>query len=368
MTEGATPELPGPGELRDPFVRKELKRAAVWIGMVIAVLLIWQLAQPLLVIGGAIVFATMLDGGVRLLGRVLPIGRTWRLLLTTIIVLAFLVWVVWLGSVDLADQAAALKDVVLSQFEHGMKMAQHSGFRVNAAQATEIGKELFNSAGRLTFAVGSVVGAVASLALMVVLGLFLAIEPKLYERGLAWMLPLGMRDEFYETMSAMGHTLRRLMAGRLFGMTIEGFGTYVLLSITGVPMAALLGALTGILAFLPNIGAIVSGALMIFVGFSGGMQTGVAAIIVYVIIHIVDGNIIVPMVARRSVDLAPALVLAAQLLLGSLLGVLGLALADPIVAMIKVALEHGAKRGAAGDATATTISMSEPPQVGVKAG
>ncbi len=340
------PERPGPGELRDPVVRKELKKAAVWIGMVIAALLIWQLAQPLLVVGGAIVFATMLDGGVRLLGKILPIGRIWRLLLTTVIVIAFLVWVVWLGSTELADQAAALKDVVIGQIDHGMKLAQHYGFHVNAAQATEIGKELFNSAGRLTFAVGSAVGAIASLALMIVLGLFLAVEPKLYERGLAWMLPLEMRDEFYGTMSAMGHTLRRLMAGRLFGMTIEGFGVYILLSLAGVPMAALLGALTGILAFLPNIGAIVSGALMILVGFSGGMQTGVAAIVVYAVVHIVDGNIIVPMVARRSVDLAPALVLAAQLLLGSLLGILGLALADPIVAMIKVALERGADRAA----------------------
>ena len=46
------------------------------------------------------------------------------------------------------------------------------------------------------------------------------------------------------------------------------------------------------------------------------------------------------MVARRSVDLAPALVLGAQLLFGALFGILGLALADPIVAMLKVALER----------------------------
>jgi predicted PurR-regulated permease PerM len=126
-------------------------------------------------------------------------------------------------------------------------------------------------------------------------------------------------------------------------MTIEGVGTWALLSLAGVPMAALLGALTGILAFLPNVGAIVSGALMILVGFSGGMQTGLAAIGVYAAVHLIDGNIIVPMVARRSVDLAPALVLATQLLLGTLLGIFGLALADPIVAMIKVALERGAR-------------------------
>ena len=340
-------ERPGPGELRDPLIRQELRRAAVWIGMVVVALLIWELSQPLLLIGGAIVFAAMLDGGVRLLGRVLPIARAWRLLITTLIVVAFLAWVVWLASTQLADQAATLKDVILGQINHLMHVAHHYGYRINEAQATEISKQVLSSADRLTSAVGSAVGAITSITMIVVLGMFLAAEPRLYERGLAWMLPLESREEFYGTMSAMGHTLRRLMAGRLLGMGIEGIGTWGLLSIAGVPMAALLGALTGLLAFLPNIGAIVSGILMVLVGFSGGTQTGLAAITVYLIIHTIDGYVIVPTVAKRSVDLAPALVLAMQLLLGTLLGILGLALADPIVAMIKVALERGAQKGAA---------------------
>ena len=105
-------------------------------------------------------------------------------------------------------------------------------------------------------------------------------------------------------------------------------------------MAALLGLLTGLLAFLPNIGAPISGALMILVGFSGGTDMGIYCIIVYVVVQTVDGNIIVPMVAKKTVDLAPALVLGAQLIMGALFGILGLALADPLVALIKIALER----------------------------
>src|SRR3546814_5556441 len=67
----------------------------------------------------------------------------------------------------------------------------------------------------------------------------------------------------------------------------------------------------------------------------------------YLIVQTVDGYIIVPMVAKRSVDLAPALVLAAQLLFGALFGIIGLMLADPIVAMVKVALERRSERKAA---------------------
>ena len=60
----------------------------------------------------------------------------------------------------------------------------------------------------------------------------------------------------------------------------------------------------------------------------------------------VDGYLIVPMVAKRAVDLAPALVLGAQIIFGALFGILGLALADPIVAMLKVALERQSERNA----------------------
>ncbi len=73
---------------------------------------------------------------------------------------------------------------------------------------------------------------------------------------------------------------------------------------------------------------------------------GLYCIAVYLIVQTVDGNIIVPMVARKTVDLAPALVLAAQLVMGALFGILGLALADPMVAIIKVALERQAGRNA----------------------
>lgn len=57
-------------------------------------------------------------------------------------------------------------------------------------------------------------------------------------------------------------------------MALEGVFTFVMLTLGGVPMAALLGLITGLLAFLPNIGAMVSGVLMVAVGFSAGNGEG----------------------------------------------------------------------------------------------
>ena len=67
------------------------------------------------------------------------------------------------------------------------------------------------------------------------------IQPRLYQRGIAWMLPLESRDRFYRTRQPDGlHVMRRLMAGRLLCMAVEGVGTWLLLLAGGVPMAALL--------------------------------------------------------------------------------------------------------------------------------
>ena len=109
-------------------------------------------------------------------------------------------------------------------------------------------------------------------------------------------------------------------------------------------MAALLAILTGLLAFVPNLGAIVSGVLMVLVGFSGGVEMGVYTIVVYLFVQNFDGYVVIPMIAKKTVDLAPALVLAFQLIMGILFGILGLFLADPLLAMLKVALERRAEQ------------------------
>ncbi len=89
-------------------------------------------------------------------------------------------------------------------------------------------------------------------------------------------------------------------------------------------MAALLGLLTGLLAFLPNIGSIISGMLIVLVGLSAGGNLWLYALGVYLAVQLIDGWLIVPAVAKKSVDLAPALVLAAQLPFGAAFGFLGL--------------------------------------------
>ena len=349
-------ERPGPAEFRDPLVRRELQKAAVWFGLALAIAGLIVLAQPLLLVLGGMIFAVFLDGGARMLGRVLPIRRSWRLLLTIVLGFGFIGWVFWFAGTTLAAQAEALRLVVAAQFHRVMDFAASLGL-LPKGQSTDVGSQLLGSVGRLTSAVGSAIGAVTSVIAMIVIGIFLAAEPRIYDRGIAWMLPLRARTGFYRIAEHVGFTLRRLLFGRLVGMLFEGVFTWLMLAYVGqifgigpVPMAALLGLLTGLLAFIPNIGAITSGVLMVAVGFSAGPQQGLWAIFVYFFVQNIDGYLVVPYIARRTVDLAPAIVLAMQLLMGALFGILGVLFADPVLASLKVVLidlsrQQAARRG-----------------------
>ena len=337
-------ERPGPAEFRDPMVVRELKRAAVWFGLALLIAGVVVLSQPLLLIVGGIIFAVFLDGGARLIGRFLPIGRGLRLALALLIGFGFIGWVFWYAGTTIAAQFEALRIVVTAQFEKMMAFASSLGL-IPKGPPTNLGSQLLGSVGRLTSAVGSALGAITSVILMLVIGIFLAIEPRIYDRGIAWMLPIRHRERFYRIADHVAYTLRRLLFGRLLGMIFEGFFTWFMLAYVSqlfglhpIPMAALLGLITGLLAFIPNIGAIVSGLLMVAVGFSAGPNEGFFAIFVYFFVQNVDGYLVIPYIARRTVDLAPAIVLGMQLLMGALFGILGVLFADPILAALKVTL------------------------------
>lgn len=341
------PQGASPAEIADPLLRQEAKKAAVWIGMIVLVGLAIYQAQALLVVFGGMVFAAMIDGGARLIGRVLPLRRSLRIALVLIAAVAFIVWLVLFAGSQIAAQAAQLPDVIKFQAARALGWLSAHGFTVDVNSVQGLIEKALGGVGQLTSALGGVLGGFTTAFLIAVLGIYFVLEPDLYRRGFAWLLPASEREQFQHIAGQMGKTLRRLLAGRLLGMAIEGISTWLLLAIYGVPMAALLGLLTGLLAFLPNIGAPISGALMILVGFSGGTSMGIFCIVVYVVVQTVDGNIIVPMVAKKTADLAPALVLGAQLIMGALFGILGLALADPLVAMIKILLEHRSRRNEA---------------------
>ncbi|TMM48947.1 AI-2E family transporter [Qipengyuania marisflavi] len=345
-SENGTEKEPGasPTHIASPKLRYEASKALVW-GMVIGfIVLAVHLSQSLLVIFGALVFAAMIDGGARLLGRILPIGRGWRVGITLLFGVAFMLWLGFFAGSQISQQAAEFPAIIGEQLGRLLSFLRSKGFAISQEDVQSIASNMMSGVGTITKAIGGLFGGLTTMFLILIIGIYFAIDPRVYERGLAWMIPSHRRGAFYDTLSYQAYTMRRLLAGRLVGMVAEGIFTWALLAFYGVPMAALLGLLTGLLAFIPNIGAIISGVLMVLVGFSGGVDMGIYTIFVYFLVQNFDGYILVPLIAKKTVDLAPALVLSAQLIFGVLFGILGMALADPMLAMIKVALERRSAR------------------------
>ena len=336
-----------PSYIDSPELRQEAYKAFIWVGIAGATMLAVYISQSLLVIFGGLVFAAMIDGGARLIGKFLPLPRIVRLLMVFAAVILFFVWLTGFAGDQIARQAAELPAIVQSQAQEVFKWAQANGLGIEAADLQSLVGQVANGVGTLTRALTGLAGGLTSFILILILGVYIALDPNLYERGVEWMAPRHQRKELQVTLSRMAQTLRRLMAGRLVGMVFEGVFTYVMLTLVAnlvgigtVPMAALLAILTGLLAFVPNIGALISGILMVTVGFSGGSDMGIYTIFVYLLVQNFDGYVIIPLIAKKTVDLAPALVLGFQLIMGLLFGILGLFLADPLMAMIKVALER----------------------------
>ena len=340
-----------PATIGSPKLRYEAARSFVWAGVIGLVVLAVYISQSLLVIFGAMVFASMIDGGARLLGRWVKIGRGWRVAIVIVGMVAFFVWLGYFAGSQISQQAAEFPAIVGEQIGRLIALLREQGFAISQSDVQNVAGSLVSGVGTVTRAIGGLFGGLTTMLLILIIGIYIAIDPNLYERGVAWMVPEHHRNGFYDTIERMSFTMRRLLAGRIAGMIAEGLFTWALLAYGGqligigpVPMAALLGLLTGLLAFIPNIGALISGVLMVLVGFSGGTDMGLYTIFVYLLVQNFDGYVLIPMIAKKTVDLAPALVLGAQLIFGVLFGILGLALADPMLAMIKVALERRAER------------------------
>jgi putative permease len=349
-----------PTRIANPALRHEANRAMIWAGVIGLAVLAIYLAQSLLVIFGALVFAAMLDGGARLLGRILPIGRPWRVAIVLVFAILFAAWLAMFAGSQIADQAAQFPALITEQLGRAVGWLRAKGVAIGQDNIESIAGSLFSGVGTVTRAIGGVFGALTTLVLILIIGIYLAVDPRPYERGLSWMVAEEHREGLADTLGHMAFTMRRLLAGRLVGMVAEGLFTYLALMWVGVPMAALLGLITGILAFIPNIGAIISGVLMVLVGFSGGTEMGLWTIAIYIAVQNFDGYILVPMIAKKTVDLAPALVLGFQLIMGVLFGILGLTFADPMLAMIKVALERRARRLEEGDEEAEAAEADSP--------
>ena len=186
--------------------------------------------------------------------------------------------------------------------------------------------------------VGASVANVLSLGLVVLISTVYAVaRPKPLVNGFVSLFPAGWRGRVREVLRELYETVQRWFLGQLTSMFIIGLLFTVSLSIIGIPYALLLGILSGLLAFVPYVGALLSVIAPILLALvSTEPLDAVWVLVAYGIIQAIEGNLIQPIVMSRAVELHPVVVVFALLIMGTLFGLVGVLLAIPLVASLQV--------------------------------
>ncbi|WP_187972016.1 AI-2E family transporter [Aquibium microcysteis] len=183
-------------------------------------------------------------------------------------------------------------------------------------------------------AVSSTFGALGNAVIILFIGLYGALDPGVYRKGLTLLLAPSIRRRGDEILRATAATLRNWLTAQLMAMTVVGVLTAFGLWFAGVPLAFALGLLAGLLAFIPNIGPVLAIAPALLLALPDGLSMVLIVLAIYLGVQALESYVVTPLIQQEKVSLPPALVISAQLLFGVLFGILGLALATPIAAAL----------------------------------
>ena len=311
------------------------------IGLVFALLLgvyfvyeIWTIVLVLLL---ALLFAIVLSGPVNYLAR-----RGLPKVLSVLGVLGGFVLAVWLASV-------AVIPVIQKQAEQFIKdlptlLAQVQDLTINGVgispqSVLEEGRDYLSS--HVTFSsvldISRSITETVSLSLVAfIVTVYLIIHPALLIDGFVSLFPAGQREKVRDVLGKMYRAVQKWFLGQLSAMVIIGVLTAIALSIIGLPYALLIGAFSGLLAFIPLIGTVISIIPPVLLALAIDPILIVWIVLSYIVIHQVEAHVIQPLVMSRAVTLHPVVVVSAILIMGSLFHLIGLLLAVPLMAALSV--------------------------------
>jgi len=327
----------------------------------------WHSATTILLLFSGVLFGVFLVAISDLLGRLIGGPHVLRLILVCVFLTGLFSTVIALGGATIAQQATALSSTIRSQIgtvktyleERGVDTSFLTFGNANTTgdaqqpHAPPKLPDLQNLPGASTIAsstsaifvqtwkfISALFETLGNIFIIILLGLLVAAQPSLYRDGLLRFVPAHRLEGAARLVDRIGDALRRWLVGQLMTMTSLFLITWIGLSLIGIPGALVLGFITGLLSFIPNVGAVIAGVLIVLASLGSGWPAVAASFGLYLLVQFLEGNVLTPLIQRHAIDIAPATLFAAQIFLGFLFGLWGLALALPLTAIVKVVLEH----------------------------
>lgn len=350
--------------------RKDLAWAISVGGMAVVIfasllLFVWYFAATLFLIFAGMLLGVALNAMTNLLGHIVRLPHSLRLTIVCLVLAGLLSGVVFLGGATIAQQAAVLSDTIKSQlvgvkafldrngidtsyFELGNPATAPAGPAQPTAPATP---HNLPSAGALASSGGAIVSqtfrlllgtvsAVGNFFIVLFLGLTFAAQPSVYRTGLLFMAPARQRARATVIVDRISETLERWLIAQIITMAAVFVVTWIGLSIIGIQSSFILGIQAGLLAFIPTVGALLAGVIVVLASLASGWVAAASAFVLFLGVHALESYILTPMIQRQALDIPPATLFAFQILLGVVFGIWGISLALPLMAIVKVLIDH----------------------------
>lgn len=324
----------------------------------IGLYVLWVASDVLLLVFAGIllgIFISALTDGVR---RLTALRHGSALAIVLVLLLAVLTAGVWLLSSNIAGEVQVLTERLpqslgelrqrLQQYPLGRLVLQGLS-AVDAASGEQV---VTGVTGAFTRSLGATFGAIVNVVVVLVVGIYVAYDRGLYQRGILHLVPLARRERACEVLEAMADTLRWWLVGQAVIMVTVGTIVGVGLALLGVPLALTLGILAGVLEFVPYLGPFLAAAPALVLAATESWRLLLYVAILYAVVQQVEGHLLTPLVLKRAVHLPPALTVTAQILAAVLFGPLGLLLATPLLAVTLVFVRMVYVEDMLGDRTA----------------
>src|SRR5215211_3292177 len=352
-----------------------LLSAAVVLG---AFFLLWQVRTFIAWFVIALFLAVVLNPAVNWLQRRHRlIKRPLAIVLTYLGVMVALLFIVVIFLPLLVDQIQGLTKFIASvaQAPEGPTkylkgLAQQYGlgsvFERFSHQIDDIRSQLGNSARNVLLSTGDIIisaaGFVAALATILTLTFFLILGGERYLGAGVELFAEAHRPLVRRLLTKSAGAVTGYVTGNLAISVICGVTTFVVALVLGMPYAAALALLVGVLDLIPLVGATLGGALLVIVGLFVELWKAVVLLVYIVVYQQAEGSVLQPIVYSKAVQLNGLVILIALLVGGQLLGIPGALLAIPVAEIIRIVVtELLAYRRMTQEANEPTVASTSPP-------
>lgn len=208
--------------------------------------------------------------------------------------------------------------------------------------------------------VGSAVVIIVAAAILIVVGAFtLAVNPEGAIDFSLRLVPVSQRARIRDVMARVRSAWLGWMTAVALDMVVLGTLLWLGMVIVGLPFAVGFATFSALMTVIPNYGSIVSAVPPILAGLAESPTKAVLVLIVYVIVNQIEGNLLLPLIMARTIDMHPAVVAIGLLVVASLFGLIGVFIAIPLISLAIILVQVlwiEPQEAAAG------LAVSGPPQ------